>query len=215
MKKAILICVLTAVVAFSLVGVARSKPGEEQLGGIWSVVDGLKSQIFALNEWVGSLQAQVNSITSFTPPPPTFSAYDGFLQIEGVVGGSTAAGHEGWIEIASFNHEVSQPRSSEFVITKCLDKASPLLFLAASSGKHIPMVTIELYQAGGGPKVMEYKLTDVIITKIFDKSSPKLYESYGHMEEVSFRYSRIYWEYTASGGGTVSAGWDLVENKAL
>ena len=214
MKKVILICVLTAVAVFSLVGVALSKQGEDQSSGIWSAINELKSQISALMGRVNNLQAQVSSLTSSALPPPASSTYDGFLRIEGIPGSSTIAGHEGMIEIVSFNDEAGQPHPSEFVITKCLDKSSPLLFLAASSGKHIPTVTIELYQAGGGPKVMAYKFTDVIITKIIDKASPYLYESHGHMEEISLRYSQIRWEYTVS-GGTVSAGWDLVENKGL
>jgi type VI protein secretion system component Hcp len=34
------------------------------------------------------------------------------------------------------------------------------------------------------------------------------------MEEVSFSYSKITWEYRSS-SGVVSAGWDLAQNKSV
>ena len=57
--------------------------------------------------------------------------------------------------------------------------------------------------------------------KVIDKSSPNIWSavpteevSFSHMEEVSFTYATVEWEYV-SPGETVSTGWDLVENKAV
>jgi hypothetical protein len=48
-------------------------------------------------------------------------------------------------------------------ITKTVDKASPKLFQACTSGKHFPTVKITLRKAGGKP-YLTYKLTDVLVS---------------------------------------------------
>ena len=78
--------------------------------------------------------------------------FDAFCKIDGVPGESTDDKHKDWIEILSYNHHITQPRSAtksssggagtercehgEFVVLKKLDKASPKLYEYCSSGKH-------------------------------------------------------------------------------
>ena len=85
-------------------------------------------------------------------------ATETYLQIDGIKGESTDSEHKDWIEVVSFSHSISQPASAnatagggtsgrckheDFVITKYVDLASPKLYEACSSGKHIKKVVIE------------------------------------------------------------------------
>ena len=164
-------------------------------------------------------------------------AYDGFLQIEGIPGESTDAAHQGWIEILSFNHAVVQPAGAaqsriggrtgarvdveDFVITKVVDKATPLLHLFCCQGKHIPTVKVELCEATGDKHAyMRYTMTDVIVSSV-RPSGVANEEVYARpIEEVSFNFGTIQWEYvpvdhTGKVGAAVVAGWSLEENKPL
>ncbi len=90
-------------------------------------------------------------------------AYDRYLKVDGIPGESTDQAHQGWIEIISFLHEVSQPAGSstsriggrtgarvdmrDFCITKVVDKSSCLLHLYCCNGQHIPQIITELCEA--------------------------------------------------------------------
>ncbi|ACH40043.1 type VI secretion system needle tube protein TssD [Citrifermentans bemidjiense Bem] len=164
-------------------------------------------------------------------------AFDAFLKIEGIPGESTDDKHKEWIEILSYNFSVMQRPSgsastsggasseratfSDFNIVKALDKASPKLFEACATGRHIPTITLELCRAGGDKlKYMEYKLSNVIIsmnrpggTSHADETLP--------LEEISFNYGKIELAYThqnradGSSGGQIAAGWNLESNKKV
>ena len=162
--------------------------------------------------------------------------FDAFCKIDGVPSESTDDKHKDWIEILSFNHGITQPRSatkssvggagsgrcehSEFVITKQLDKASPKLYEYCSSGKHIKEVLLEFCRSGGDKmKYLEVKLEEVIISSISPGGLSKGTDEIPS-EEVRFDYGKIKWTYTqqkradGSGGGNVTGGWDLTANKA-
>jgi len=162
-------------------------------------------------------------------------AFDAFIKIDGVPGESTDDKHKDWIEVLSYSWGISQPKSAsastaggasaeradfqDFSIVKALDKASPKLALACAQGKHIKEVKIELCRAGGDKvKYMEYKLTNAIITSVRRGGSSQGGETLP-LEEVAFDYGKIEWTYTqqkredGSGGGQVSANWDLQANK--
>src|SRR5437879_583168 len=98
--------------------------------------------------------------------------FDSFLQIEDVKGESLDDKHKDWIEVLSFDHEMNQPVSStrstaggaatgrsqhgDFAVMKFVDKASPKLYEAVSSGKHFKKAKVEVCRAGGGQvKFME------------------------------------------------------------
>src|SRR5258708_32619200 len=76
-------------------------------------------------------------------------AFDAFLKIEGIPGESRDLKHKDEIEVLSFSWGVTQPQQAtqarlrpgradvqDFSIVKLLDKASPLLFVAACPGDH-------------------------------------------------------------------------------
>jgi len=162
-------------------------------------------------------------------------AFDAFLKIDGIDGESTDDKHQKWIEILSYSHGLSQPLSgsrstsggataercdhSDFSVVKALDKASPKLALFCCNGKHIPTVKLELCRAGEKKeKYMEYVMSDVIVSGVRKGGSAQGGESLP-LEEVTFNYGKIEWNYveidhkTGKPGGNVNAHWDVVANK--
>jgi len=161
-------------------------------------------------------------------------AFDAFLKIDGIPGESTDGAHQDWIEIQSFSHELDQPAQAtassaggataervnhgDYVISHFLDKASPKIYEACCTGKHIKDVTIELCRAGGDKlKYMEIKMEQVLISSVIPSGTSS--DAGFPSETVSFTYGKIKWTYTqqkrtdGSGGGNVSTGWDLTANK--
>lgn len=160
--------------------------------------------------------------------------FDAFLKIEGIPGESTDDKHKDWIEVLSFSHGITQPVSAtsssaggataertqheDYVIVKYIDKASPKLYEACSTGQHIKEVTLAMHRAGGDKlQYMEVKMEEVIISHIAPGGHGKG-DSFP-TETVSFNYGSIKWTYTqqkrtdGSGGGNVAGGWDLRANK--
>jgi type VI secretion system secreted protein Hcp len=162
-------------------------------------------------------------------------AFDAFLKIDGIPGESTDEKHKDWIDVLSYGFGIQQPATvsastsgaatagrahfQDFSVTKPSDRASPKLALACADGTHIKAVTLELCRAGGDKaKYMEYKLTNCIVSSYHDGGSAGGAES-GPIEAISFNYGKIEWTYIqqkradGSGGGQVTAGWDVQMNK--
>ena len=158
-------------------------------------------------------------------------AFDAFLKIDGIPGESTDGEHADWIEIATFAHGVEQPISKtassaggataeranfeEFTITKQVDKASPKLFAASFTGKHIDEIIFHVCRAGDDKqKYLEIKMQQVLISS-FRQGGGEGFPT----EHVSFSPGKIVMTYTqqkrADGGpgGNVVAGWDLTTNR--
>lgn len=106
-------------------------------------------------------------------------AFDAFMKIDGIPGESSDDKHKDWIEIASFAHSMKQPASATagasaervnhntFDIRHLLDKASPKLYEACCTGKHIKEIIIELCRAGGDKmKYLEIKMEQVLVSSI-------------------------------------------------
>jgi type VI secretion system secreted protein Hcp len=161
--------------------------------------------------------------------------FDAFLKIDGVPGESTDSKHKEWIEVLSYSHGLHQTgggsnssggaRSAgrtdhaDFSIVKTLDKASPVLALTCSNGKHIPKVTMTLNRATGDKQeYMKYDMEDVLVTSVRPGGSSKGGDTLP-LEEVSFNYGKITWEYTETdhktgkAGGKITKWWSTVENK--
>lgn len=162
-------------------------------------------------------------------------AFDAFLKIDGIPGESSDEKHKDWIEITSFAHKMEQPASATassaggataervnhgaFEIVHLLDKASPKLYEACCTGKHIKEVVIELCRSGGDKvKYMEIKLEQVLVSRVEPQGAADM--AFPN-EKVAFSYGKIKWTYTqqkradGAGGGNVSAGWDLTANKSV
>ncbi|SNS32448.1 type VI secretion system secreted protein Hcp [Noviherbaspirillum humi] len=164
-------------------------------------------------------------------------AFDSFIKIDGIPGESSDHAHQDWIEVLSYDHKLEQPASSTassvggataervqhgtFNFVHHLDKASPKLHDACCTGKHIKEVVVELCRAGGNKmKYMEIRMEQVMISRI-EEQGAAAGDSGFPSEKVALSYGKIKWTYTqqkredGSGGGNVSAGWDLTANKAI
>jgi len=165
-------------------------------------------------------------------------SYDMFLKIDGINGDSTDDQHKQWIEINSYSHRISQPVGGalsaqgvhtggradhdDFCMVHRLDASSPTLALHCCTGKHIPNVRFELCRAMGDKTVfMVYTFKDVIVASVSPSGSADG-EDPIPMEEITFRYGQLNWEYTPTditGGGkkgaAVQAGWSTLMNKPM
>jgi type VI secretion system secreted protein Hcp len=155
---------------------------------------------------------------------------DYFLKIDGIAGESTDEKHANEIDLLSFSWGASQQGTShmgggmgagkvsfqDFHFTMKVGKASPLLFLSCSSGKHIPSALLTVREAGG--KQQEYlkvKFTDLLISSYTSGGSGGV--DIKPVDSVSFNFSKIEWDYKPQDkagnlGGAVTAGWDLKKN---
>ena len=163
-------------------------------------------------------------------------AFDAFLKIDGIPGESSDDKHKDWIEVLSFAHQMDQPASATasstggataervnhgtFDIRHLLDKASPKLYEACCTGRHLKEVTLELCRAGGDKmKYLEVKLEQVLVSKV--EASGQASDDGFPSEVIKFSYGKIRWTYTqqkrtdGQGGGNVNSGWDLTANKAI
>ena len=160
-------------------------------------------------------------------------AFDAFLKIDGIPGESTDDKHKDWIEIQSYHQGLHQPASatassnggataervnfSDFSITKLVDKATPKLFEACCTGKHIKEVIIEVCRSGGDKqKFLEIRMEQVIISNYTQDGGGDF-----PYENVSFNAGKYKITYSQqkrdSGGlgGNISGGWDLTQNKVI
>ncbi|HEX6750893.1 MAG TPA: type VI secretion system tube protein Hcp [Longimicrobium sp.] len=109
--------------------------------------------------------------------------FDAFLKIDGIDGESTRSGFEKQIELLSFSlgaHNSTTVGSagagggagkasvSAFNCLKATDAASPQLFQACCSGKHIAKVVVTLRKAGGDSPVdyLKYEFEKVYIASV-------------------------------------------------
>ncbi len=160
-------------------------------------------------------------------------AFDAYMKIDGVPGESTDSKHKDWIEIEGYSQTLSQPASAtasssggataervdfgRFNITKLVDKATPKIFEACCTGKHIKEIIIEVCRSGADQqKFLEIRLEQAIISGYSqngggDFPSEALSISAG-------KYKIVYSQQKRADGtlaGNVSSGWDLTRNSVI
>ncbi|HMU46453.1 MAG TPA: type VI secretion system tube protein Hcp [Chitinophagaceae bacterium] len=156
------------------------------------------------------------------------SAQRMYIKIDGVDGESTERGHEKWIDLLSYKQGVNAESGavsgaarmrtgkttfSDLTIVKKIDKTSPLLMEKCAKGLTIPKVELEITAPNrNGTSGVFYKitLTDVRISGV--NASSDCSSGCQTMEEVSFYYNKISWEYTGSNGNT-QATYDIRTNQ--
>jgi type VI secretion system secreted protein Hcp len=152
---------------------------------------------------------------------------DYFLKVDGIAGESTDRKHKDEIELASFSWGLTRSEGggggggagaarAEFqsfnFITR-VNKASPQLFLAAASGKHIKEAYLTARKAGKGQlEYLKIKFTDVLITSFQETGGAEAPD-----EMIGFNFGKIALEYTAqsprgAAADVFKAGWDLSKN---
>ncbi len=158
---------------------------------------------------------------------------DVYLQIEGIRGESTDAGHAGWIECDNVFWSVLQPASatastggghsaeradlSDITFNKVSDLASPILLQTCAQGKTIPKAKFEFMRADGAGtpiKYFEIELENVMISGVTPSSSG----GSGLSEAIALKFAKVKWKYiqqkiAGGAGGNTSGGWNLMTNR--
>lgn len=162
------------------------------------------------------------------------------VNVPDIDGESTDPDHTDWIEVLAVYHSAKQPAAtshssvggrsgrraefSDITIVKEIDKATPKLALYCAKGEHISDVVIEftMVEPVTSNKVVYKKvmLKNVVVSAFTPVMSYRSNSEFTHLEEISFRYGQIQWEYIpyddqGDPGTTVTAGWSLAENKPL
>jgi type VI secretion system Hcp family effector len=126
-----------------------------------------------------------------------------FLLVPGVQGESTDVGHENWINLTTVSVGVADRACSSVVLTKALDKSSPLLSGAALAGGVYPTMTVDVVRVtdGGSNVFLKYTLTNVTVASVQATTTPTL----PALETVQLVPNTITMVYTPSTGGTGTA----------
>jgi len=130
------------------------------------------------------------------------------------VGNSYQSGHEKEAVIKGYTHNITIPRDplsgqpsgqrvhSPFVVTKLLDKSSPLLMNALVTGETLKKIEIKKYRTNYEGKLEHYFTTileDAVIVDI-QTDAPHSLDNGGvadvaPLEKVSFSYRKISWRH--------------------
>ena len=162
-------------------------------------------------------------------------ALNAYLRLKGqkqgeIKGSVTQKGRENSIMVIAVSHEIISPRDpasglptgkrmhKPFVVTKELDKSSPLLYNCLVNNENITEWKIDHYtpqvkaQQGVGTEVNHYtvRLINANIASINfrmpNNRNPELMK-YAEYEEVSFTYQKIIWTWN-EGGITAEDDWE-------
>lgn len=136
---------------------------------------------------------------------------------QGLIEGSCELdGREGTILVQAFDHVVEIPTDDRGVaagrrshrpmmITKEIDKSTPMLYQALCSGELLTEVTLDWYRhdtLGEQELYFSIKLENAMVTRmhpwvpnVLDRSS----EGLRHMEDVSIAYEKIIWTWEPDG----------------
>jgi type VI secretion system secreted protein Hcp len=158
--------------------------------------------------------------------------FDCYIKIEGYPGESTDSKHKDWIEVLSYSHGVRQSGEAtsreggmsagranfhDFTFVKMMEKSSPALAKACAEGKHISKAEVQCCQAAGDKHCfMKIVFSDLLLSAVTPTGNTKAQES-RPLEEVSFRYTKIEYEYTpidqaGKPQAATKSSWDLKTN---
>ncbi|MFK3798139.1 Hcp family type VI secretion system effector [Pseudomonas sp. NPDC088444] len=158
-------------------------------------------------------------------------AIDMFLKIGDIKGESKDSSHKDEIDIRSFQWGMAQSGSmhqgggggagkvniQNLSLTKFLDKASPNLMMACSSGKHYPEAVLTIRKAGGTSPI-EYMIITLKEVMIASYSSDAGCNDEIIPETISLNFGKVevsYQPQKADGskdGGAIKYGWNIREN---
>lgn len=156
-------------------------------------------------------------------------ALNAYLRLTGqnqgdIKGTVTQAGREDSIMVIGFNHEVVSPRDAAsglatgkrqhqpIVITKEIDKSSPLLMNALVNNENITEFTLRFWQPSRSGKEFQFFTIQLTNAKIIDIRQEMLNNKYPEnmqhkeREHISFVYQKITWTYE-DGGISASDDW--------
>jgi type VI secretion system secreted protein Hcp len=151
---------------------------------------------------------------------------DYFLKLDGIPGESADAKHKDEIELVSFSWGATQSAAAspagggagraqfkQFEFLMHVNKASPQLFLATVSGKHIKEANLSVRKVDKTQlEYLKIKFTDVLVSSFQEAASAEAPE-----ETIAFSFAKIEMQYLtqqASGAPAppISVGWDISQN---
>ena len=157
-------------------------------------------------------------------------ALNAYLKLKGqkqgeLKGSVTQKGREGKIMIIAVSHEITSPRDAAsglptgkrmhkpFVVTKELDKSTPLLFNALVNNENVPEWELQFWQpsqTGAEKQHYTVKLVNANIASInfrmANNKHPDLMK-FAEYEEIAFTYQKIIWTWI-DGGITAEDDWE-------
>lgn len=128
---------------------------------------------------------------------------DYFLKVKDIPGESTKDGHKdeielqswGWSETNAGSHATGAGGGSgrvkleDFSFQMTINKASPKLFLACATGKHIPEALLTCREAGGKQnEYLKIKFTDLLVSSFQTGGNPAAVKP---LESISFNFAKI------------------------
>jgi type VI secretion system secreted protein Hcp len=157
-------------------------------------------------------------------------ALNAYLRLKGttqgeIKGSVTQKGREDSIMVIGFNHEVISPRDAAsglptgkrqhkpIVITKEMDKATPLLFHALVTNENITEWELRFWQPSASGKEVQYYTIQLINASIAAIRTEMLNNKYPEnmqhkeREHISFCYQKIIWTFE-DGGITAEDDWE-------
>lgn len=161
-------------------------------------------------------------------PTPAYLSIIGTTLGEITKGASTAAsvgniyqeGHEDHILVQAFTHRITMPFAPQsgqptgqrvhapLMITKIMDRSSPLLFSALTRGEVLTTCLLKFYRITTGGNEDHYftiELEDAVIVDIQSRMAncqDPAQAHFSHLEDIYFNYRRITW--THETGGTMA-----------
>lgn len=157
---------------------------------------------------------------------------DFFLKLTGVQGESIDSKHKGEIDILALNWTISQKtnmhigqggaigqsRVGDIVITKLVDRSSPVLHTYCSLGMKMPEAQIVKRKSGTTPlEYFKISLKEVVISEVqFHLGESGVPD----VETVHLSFTEFVEEYTPQssigiGDGAVKAGYNMVKRKRI
>jgi len=156
---------------------------------------------------------------------------DMFLKLDGIDGESNDANHKNEIEIENYSFGVAQQGTmaygggggagkaqfQDLHFTKRVDKATPNLFVAAATGRHIASALLTVRKAGGQQEeYLKVTLKDVIISNYSTSGS----EGAVPLEAIALNFTEARYEYSPqsrSGSleGSIIGGYNVKENRRI
>lgn len=157
-------------------------------------------------------------------------ATDMFLKLNGIEGESQDDAHGGEIHVATYTFGATQSGTShegsgstsgradvhDLVITKHVDKSSPLLYFCCCSGTTIDSAELCVRKAGGGKPIdyLKVTMTQVLVTSFKSGAEGTLDRA---METVTLNFATCNVEYTPQDStgkamGSIRKGWNIAKN---
>ena len=182
-----------------------------------------------MNSWSRFVCTGVLAAIALAPWSQADAALNAYLKLrgqkQGVIQGSVARkGLEGSIPVIAVSHEIASPCDAAsglptgkrthkpLVITKEIDRATPLIYKAMVTGEVLPEVELVVFaQADRAGKTPLYtvKLSDATISEIrfvTPKDGPEAHE-------ISLTYRKITWTWV-DGGVTAEDDWETPISKS-